>query len=290
MIVDESGAVNARLVGTSGDDSLTGASGRDWMHGGPGADTLTGGAGADTLYGDVGDDVLSGGDDADRLYGGLGKDRLDGGEGDDILEGGAGDDIIHGGGGNDTIREGGTFGVPLGNETIFGGDGDDTISLVGSAGTLEVRADGGAGNDYFSLHLSKGNTAFISGGDGDDFFYLPSLEARLELTLGAGHDFVMFWGPASANGLTTITDFTAGAGGDSLNFEFCSASRQAGPAATPSRRAICRCARRVAIRSSRRPPPPTACGLTWPCSRTSRPPRLLRATSAIPPPASRRKA
>ena len=65
----------------AGDDLLIGTTGKDWLAGGPGADTIDGGAGSDDLFGDEGDDLLiyvarPGARDRDDYAGGAGVDTL----------------------------------------------------------------------------------------------------------------------------------------------------------------------------------------------------------------------
>jgi Ca2+-binding RTX toxin-like protein len=85
------------------------------LDGGNGADTLTGGRADDVLLGDAGDDVLSGGAGNDTLYGDDGNDTLTGGLGKDTFYGGAGDDTFYA-----------ADGKP---DTLYGGDGTDRADL-----------------------------------------------------------------------------------------------------------------------------------------------------------------
>ncbi|WP_243389926.1 calcium-binding protein [Arboricoccus pini] len=93
-----------KLVGTSGDDTITGAGGDDNLAGRAGNDTIKGGAGNDRLSGDGGNDTLYGGDGNDTLMGGAGNDTLYGEAGNDTLTGGGGQyDKLSGGAGADTF-------------------------------------------------------------------------------------------------------------------------------------------------------------------------------------------
>ena len=87
LITDGRGT--GRLVGFSGDDTLTGNFA---------ADGVNGGAGDDELFGFGGDDILRGGDGIDTLQGGVGNDELLGEAGGDIylFDAGDGNDIIRG--------------------------------------------------------------------------------------------------------------------------------------------------------------------------------------------------
>lgn len=153
-----------------------------------GDDVLAGTAGDDTITGLAGNDSLSGGDGNDSLSGGLGFDTLEGGNGDDRIDltgGEFGDiDIARGGAGNDTITS------SLGEEQIDGGIGDDVLTAIG--GTVA----GGAGDDV--LTLSYGTAV---GGTGRDRFVIGSL---------GNPDLGQDWS-------VTITDFTVGVRGDTLD-------------------------------------------------------------------------
>nr|WP_305847267.1 type I secretion C-terminal target domain-containing protein [Marinobacterium sp. xm-a-152] len=232
------------LIGGTGDDNLEGGEGNDklygdlndWTAGGKsvadyistvsaGDDTLHGGLGNDSLYGNGGDDVLYGdgdndylyGDDGlDTLYGGTGDDRLYGGNQDDLLYGGEGSDTLYGDDGNDRLEG------EAGTDTLYGGAGEDTLlgglaadTLLGDAGNDSL--DGGADNDT------------LYGGDGDDTLLGGTGNDRLEgeagidtLTGGDGIDSFIYTlanldEAADAPIFDTITDFTAGIGGDIID-------------------------------------------------------------------------
>ena len=188
-----------RLLGGSGDDTLTGnnavnvlegGSGDDLMDPGKGAgDQLIGGLGTDTvtysartaaisadLDGIADDGELNENDlidtDVENLTGGAGNDRLTGGAGTNVLSGGSGNDLFDGG---------------LGGDLLLGGAGTDTADY--SARLTPVTADpdgaaddgeagendqvetdveglaGGAGNDVLT---GAAGTNLLSGGAGDD--------------------------------------------------------------------------------------------------------------------------
>ena len=75
------------------------------IDGGLGNDTLDGGAGNDSLLGQAGNDIMVGGPGGDELQGNLGNDSLDGGLGDDSINGQAGNDSLFGGPGGDQMRD-----------------------------------------------------------------------------------------------------------------------------------------------------------------------------------------
>ena len=246
------------LTGTIGDDTLLGLDGNDGLYGGDGSDLLDGGIGNDQLYGSYGNDTLFGGDGNDVLsddrgvnlldggdgndqlydysydagqavYGGLGSDNvrtygafstLSGGDGDDFiyaygsdstLTGGVGDDLlflagpanlVSGDDGNDTINGY----ASAGNHTLFGGAGDDLIDARGPNNLIA----GGTGNDVINSY----GISSVAGDDGDDQFYV--LRGADTLSGGAGIDTYRF---ASATN-STVTDFTAGAGGDVIDLSY----------------------------------------------------------------------
>lgn len=222
-------------------ENATGGSGNDRINGNDVGNRLRGLGGHDRLYGEIGDDHLIGGTGNDKLIGSTGDDILDGSTGRDRLSGGAGNDsyvlreksdiVLESdtGGADDTVRS--SFSVNLNvvgggfveHATLFGGsalnatgngfdntmrgnganntlsglDGDD--ALVGNSG--RDRLFGGSGSDI------------ISGGNGND--RLDGGAAGDQLTGGAGVDTFDYNALADAG--DTISDFTAGAGGDVID-------------------------------------------------------------------------
>lgn len=172
------------------------------------SDTLTGTAGDDQIEGLAGADYLIGGGGNDLLLGGDGADRLDGGSGDDRIEGGAGDDFIEDGEG--------------GNDRIFGEDGDDTITIRRETFrpvSERVEIYGGAGVDRIRYANRSAGAATIDAGEGDDIVTLEGASKASVVTLGAGSDQLDLSQYQLANNfLLTVTDFQAGAGGDTLSF------------------------------------------------------------------------
>lgn len=203
------------IDGTPGFDNLTGTRGDDILNG-LGSD--------DSLRGDDGADVLNGGDGRDFLDGGLGNDIVNGDDGDDFLVASQGSDVLNGGAGNDTLRDDDFSHV--GSDVLNGGDGDDTIYAE-----LNDTAYGGEGDDYIQaqnirqaptggpvVYGEGGNDRIdayigttVDGGDGNDTF--RAFSGFVTITTGAGSDVLRL----QANGLPTVTDFTAGDGGDVLD-------------------------------------------------------------------------
>jgi VCBS repeat-containing protein len=197
------GSGNDFLNGEDDNDTVEGGTGDDQLSGGEGDDQLSGQAGSDNLSGDNGDDQLSGGDGFDQLFGDAGDDIVEGGADDDILSGGEGDDILSGQGGNDSVDGG------AGDDDLDGGDGADT--LTDFAGTNSL--DGGSGNDLILASSSDGAQT-IDGGDGDDIIRHYHRSSASTITTGAGSDTIELAHADVGTAAITVTDFTAGAGGD----------------------------------------------------------------------------
>ena len=148
------------------------------------------------------------------ISGSYGNDSINGGDGNDTINGEAGNDTIYGGAGNDSLEAGGS----AGNDSVFGDDGNDTITSSSGNDTLQ----GGAGNDVFNvsgMYLGMGpqEAVVVDGGDGDDTIRLNGGPTGFTLTAngGAGSDTYVL--PNSSGPVFTVTDFTAGAGGDRID-------------------------------------------------------------------------
>ncbi len=148
----------------------------------------------------LGDDIVDtaandfiqglGGDDDIRSS--QGTDTLWGGDGNDFLGLYTGSGVASGDAGNDEI-----IGIPTGNMTLLGGDGSDLfLGIMTSGGTLTV--DGGAGVDRISVFNFASGSAELTGGSGSDIFVTNN--------------------EYSADTQIIVTDFTAGVGGDVVDF------------------------------------------------------------------------
>ena len=242
--------------GTEFNDTIDGADGDDEIYGFGGNDLLIGGSGDDTIDGGAGDDTINGGDGADNLDGGAGFDTIDGGAGGDYISDYQGGASILGGAGSDQIHASANRGEALhveGNEDddylnvslygataqVDGGDGDDSISVSASAADTylgwdddaydyiyeyvggDVTVTGGAGDD--SIYLSAGSTSgyvTVDAGTGNDTVTAYENVAAT-ITLGDGQDTIALdwegYGYGEDRGAPVITDFTTGAGGDSVD-------------------------------------------------------------------------
>ncbi len=181
----------------SGDDKLTTAPGIALnmnIDAGSGNDTIATGDGNDVILGGDGNDTLSGAGGGDRIVGDRGGDTMNGGNGDDTLvwNNGDGSDVMNGDGDVDrietnlsglddisTLKPDGArirydrlnqvpFNLSIASAEAFelnGLAGND--SLTTSPGlSLPVIADGGAGNDLFSVR--DNSPTFVFGGSGAD--------------------------------------------------------------------------------------------------------------------------
>ena len=222
-------AIANKLAGLGGNDLMDGKAGNDTMDGGAGNDSLTGGDDRDNLIGGAGNDSLEGGGDLDSIVGGAGDDTLVGDAGNDTLVGDAGKDFLAGGAGVDSM---------------IGGAGDDAYFLDSSAEAVIEGAGGGIdlvlssaasytlANNVENLSLGAtavtgiGNTLDnliqglnfgadsndLQGGAGNDT--LVGFGGVDTLTGGAGRDVFR---PSATDAKDVITDFDAGALGDTLD-------------------------------------------------------------------------
>jgi Ca2+-binding RTX toxin-like protein len=169
---------------------------------------------------------------------GIDMANIQGTSDNDSLVDTAADDTIDGLGGNDSITS--TLG---GFDTIAGGTGNDTIFVSRSDSNAfgPITVDGGDGNDFIRFGDLKQYSAAVTGGAGSDRIEIDTrtlgayatidagadndvivLNAGVEsiLTTGSGADVVIFTAHGATNTQlhVSITDFTAGAGGDRVDF------------------------------------------------------------------------
>jgi Ca2+-binding RTX toxin-like protein len=161
---------------------------------GPGTDTITTGDGNDVVLAGDDNDVLNGAGGGDRLVGERGGDTMNGGAGDDTLvwNNGEGSDVMNGDDGVDRIETNLSGGDDIStlrpdgarirfertnvgpfNLSIAGAEAFELNTLGGNDAlttspgvNIPVIADGGAGNDLFSVR--DNSPTFVFGGSGAD--------------------------------------------------------------------------------------------------------------------------
>ncbi|MBI3713466.1 MAG: type I secretion C-terminal target domain-containing protein [Burkholderiales bacterium] len=190
------------LKGGRLDDTIYGMAGNDIIYGYSGSDKIFGGDGDDSIYGDKGDDDLDGGNGNDTIndLDSFGANTLSGGDGNDYLSTASSNkNLLRGGNGNDQFTAGN------GNDTLLGENGDDTFIISNGsfdeANENAIHADGGDGNDKFTVSITSNrkSTITVVGGDGIDTYQISR---------------------AVGNSTYTVLDFKTGTGGDIINFNF----------------------------------------------------------------------
>jgi Ca2+-binding RTX toxin-like protein len=206
--ITQNSSIPSRLMGGSGNDTITGGPGDDVLIGEGGADTLTGKAGRDTadysarvapvsvsLNGSADDGEAGEADnvasDVEILVGGSADDQLAGNDGDNVLLGNAGNDILGAGGGNDQLDGGAgddTLAGGDGADAVTGGDGVDTANYASSNAGVRVVLDGKPGDGAPGENDSV-DTENVTGGGGDDV--LIGNAGPNTLAGGAGNDRIL---------------------------------------------------------------------------------------------------
>jgi Ca2+-binding RTX toxin-like protein len=180
--------------------TINGTLGNDTLNGGPDNDVLYGLDGNDNLSGNEGNDTINGDTGADYLYGGPGNDSLAGGAGFDLLSGGAGDDTLDGGADSDSAIYSDATG-PITVNLALG-----TATGAGSGSDILISVENITGSQYADILTGDTGSNSLNGAGGND-----------TLTGGAGSDIFFIWNGTADNSVDTITDFTAGLGGDRLS-------------------------------------------------------------------------
>ena len=188
-----------RLLGGSGDDTLTGNNAVNVLEGGAGddlldpgkgeGDQLLGGSDIDTVTysartapvtidldgvaddGELGEndlvdsdiENLTGGAANDRLTGAAGANMLSGGAGNDVLDGGLGGDMLLGGSGTDTADYSARS-TPVTADPDGGADDGE----AGENDSVETDVEGLAGGSSNDVLTGTLGTNLLSGGAGDD--------------------------------------------------------------------------------------------------------------------------
>jgi Ca2+-binding RTX toxin-like protein len=170
---------------------------------------VIGGSGNDTLTGDGLDNRLDGQSGADTLDGGAGSDAILGGDGADIIYASAGNDSLQGQNGNDTFHWTSTDG----RDTFNGGADTDTVNFTGSAvaDVADATWNGSAvtallNNALISIELI--NLDLGAGGAGGDWLrYNTALGVSVNLATGVASGFAS---------ITGVENLIGGTGGDTL--------------------------------------------------------------------------
>jgi Ca2+-binding RTX toxin-like protein len=219
--IDAKITVAARLIGGSGNDTLSGGSGPD---------VLLGGSGNDLLLGNAGVDALLGGDNNDTLDGGTGDDYLDGQSGNDTVTYANRTSGIKATLTWDDVEDDGKYFIAgkggvageldryANSETLIGTAHDDRIGAIceiaSAEATFPLLIEAGKGNDYLYTSTFPSNSTdfapLMRGGEGDDTFsFISPSEATM---LGeAGND--RLWHPSTSSD-DSIALFDGGAGYD----------------------------------------------------------------------------
>jgi Ca2+-binding RTX toxin-like protein len=229
------GAYSDTLIGSGGNDNLHGGGGDDLLSGGADSDLIDGGAGNDTVSYEssayevtvdlnmqgivqpsVGDTLVS----IENIIGSGKSDILRGDANANIIDGGgSGNDWLYGNDGADILSIA-RSGIGIATNVFLSGGGDaDTISFSGAGRYVDTaKLDGGNGDDVISASgLVIGE---ISAGSGNDRVTIDTQGGFYAIDLGTGSDTLILaatTGGAHATSGITISDFTAGAGGDMID-------------------------------------------------------------------------
>jgi Ca2+-binding RTX toxin-like protein len=169
-------AVNMNIDAGSGNDAISTGDGNDVVLGNDGNDTLDGAGGVDRLVGDRGGDTMNGGAGDDTLVwnNGDGSDVMNGDDGVDRIE-----DNLSGLDDISTLKPDGArirydrlnqvpFNLSIASSELFELNalgGNDTLTTSPGV-NIPVVADGGAGNDLFSVR--DNSPTFLFGGSDTD--------------------------------------------------------------------------------------------------------------------------
>ena len=150
-------------------------------YGGRGADLITGNAADNQLYGGDGNDTLNGGAGNDLLSGGTGINRLSGGAGSDVfMVVSSADQVVElANQGTDTVRTRVDF-------TLAAGMSVERIAVETNAGGLRL-----TGNELANSLWGGSGIDTLTGGAGDDRYYVQTLGDRVVEGANGGNDLIV---------------------------------------------------------------------------------------------------
>ena len=218
-----------KIYGWKGNDNLQGWSGNDYLNGGPGNDIMRGGKGDDTYVVNTSQDNVAEflNQGHDRVFSQVSftlpanmedlilKGNAMNGTGnglDNMIVGNSQDNLLRGYAGDDVIK--GIYGA----NRIYGNNGDDV--LIG--GVRNDKLFGGNGNDT----LDSGNTSVgrdeMSGGPGNDDYYVHKFNEIINENPGEGTDTIFADGtsfvlPDNVENLTLVSNWNVNARGNSMD-------------------------------------------------------------------------
>lgn len=158
-----------RVIGGSGNDTLTGNNLDNRLDGGAGDDTLAGGGGIDTLIG---------GDGADAIAGGLSNDSIQAGAGNDTISWSVGDgrDTIDGGADFDTFNAAGSASADLGNAT-WNGSSLTALMDNGLSNLEAINLDLGGGVDWLIYNATAAVVVTLATNSASGFASISNIES-----------------------------------------------------------------------------------------------------------------
>ena len=180
---------------------------------------VIGGSGDDSLTGNNLDNRLDGQGGADTLDGGAGSDAVLGGDGNDTIYASVGNDSLQGQNGNDTFIWTSTDG----RDTFNGGADTDTVNLTGSAvaDVADTNWNGAAITGLMNNALIDVETVNLdlgAGGAGGDWLrYNTSSGVTVILELGTATGFASITGVENVIGGTGNDDIVGDAGVNKIN-------------------------------------------------------------------------
>ena len=157
------------------------------------------GAVIERAMGGRGADLIIGNDAGNQLFGGDGDDSLIGAAGNDVLYGGAGNDRMFGGAGHDVylvanstdqvteLADQGTDSVTCEVDfTLAAGIAVERLVVAVTAGGLRL-----TGNELANIMIGGSGVDTLTGGEGNDRFYVQTLGDRVIEGAGGGTDLIV---------------------------------------------------------------------------------------------------